>query len=297
MQSNYDRLTRAYAEWLEALNYEKTNAVYGIKRIQDFTNWLCKHEIKNIDQISKSHIENYFEELGCMISLKTGTALSIHTLRGYNKELKRFSRYLHETAQGHLEINIKIEGHKTPQIKDVIFSPEEIKKLYESCEDTPLGIRDMAMLSVYYGCGLRRTEGVMLEISDVQFSREMLYVRKGKNYKERYVPMTGRVISDLMEYSMLSRPQLSSRCNSNHFFINYRGRSLGSQSMSDSFSKLKIKAGIKKSGCLHSLRHSIATHLLERGMSLEQIARFLGHSCLESTQIYTHIVNEKQIPL
>lgn len=291
IQINYNRILKAYAEWLEALNYEKKSSVCGIKRIQDFTSWLQEREITSLQQISKIHIQSFFEELSHKKSLRTETVLSIHSLKAYSRELKRFSRYLRETGQGHLEINIKIEAPKAPQTKEVIFNLEEIKKLYETCEDTIFGIRDRAMLSVYYGCGLRRTEGAMLEISDVQFSRGMLHVRKGKNYRERYVPMTARVISDLMEYNMLSRPELLNKSSSNHFFISYSGRSLGAQSMNTSFNKLKAKARIEKAGSVHSLRHSIATHLLERGMSLEQIARFLGHRCLESTQIYTHIAN------
>ena len=291
IQTNYDRLSKAYSEWLEALNYEKENSACGVKRIKDFIHWLREKEVASIQQISKTHIQNYFEDLGRKINPRTGTGLSIHSLKACSRELKRFSRYLRETGQGHLEISIKTEAPKVPQTKDVIFSPEEMKKLYESCEDTLLGIRDRAMLSVYYGCGLRRTEGVMLEISDVQFSRGMLHVRKGKNYKERYVPMTGRVVSDLMEYSMLSRPGLVKGSSSNRFFMSNWGSPLEAQSMNNSFNNLKVKAGIEKAGSVHSLRHSIATHLLQRGMSLEQIARFLGHSCLESTQIYTHIVN------
>lgn len=290
MQTDYDRLLEAYAEWLEALNYEKKNSAYGLKRIQDFISWLREKEITNMEQISKTHIESYFEELNRRINPRTGTAISIHSLKSCSRELKRFSRYLRETGQGYLNISIKIAAPQILQIKDVIFSPEEIKKLYETCEDTLLGIRDRAMLSVYYGCGLRRTEGVMLEIPDVQFSRGMLHVRKGKNYKERYVPMTGRIVSDLTEYSLLSRPGLTNG-SGNRFFIGMQGAALGAQSVNSRFSKLKAKAGIEKAGSVHSLRHSIATHLLQRGMCLEQIARFLGHSCLESTQIYTHIAN------
>ena len=291
MQTNYARLLESYHEWLKALNYEKKNSVCGVKRIQDFTNWLGKKEITNLEQINKTHIENYFEELDRRINPRTGTAISIHSLKGYSRELRRFSRYLRETGQANLEINIKKEAPKNLSIKEMIFSQGEIKKLYETCEDTLLGIRDRAMLSVYYGCGLRRTEGVMLEITDVQFSRGMLHVRKGKNYKERYVPMIGRVVSDLVEYSMLSRPGLARESGSNRFFISMQGLALGPQSVNISFNHLKVKAGIEKSGSIHGLRHSIATHLLQKGMSLEQIARFLGHNCLESTQIYTHIAN------
>ena len=103
--------------------------------------------------------------------------------------------------------------------------------------------------------------------------------------------MTFRVSSDLMNYNRFIRPLLRNEKSGNSLFISYRGDHLGEQSMSNRFKKLKLEAGMIKAGGLHTLRHSIATHFLERGMKLENIARFLGHSNIESTQIYTHVVN------
>jgi integrase/recombinase XerD len=104
------------------------------------------------------------------------------------------------------------------------------------------------MISIFYGCGLRRNEGYHLNIPDINFDRRILRVRKGKNYKERLVPFNKTDDIKLQE----------------------------------------------KNVRLHVLRHSIATHLLQNGMELEKIARFLGHSSLESTQIYTHLVNNAE---
>lgn len=288
----YSRWIESYAEWLRALNYERLNAECGIRRVADFLNSMNANGLTEPEQINRKHIEQYFEGLGMRINPRTGAALSIHSLKAYSKELNRFARYLHETGQGHLEIctnTVFTQDVNEQGIKDVIYSSDEITRLYAACSDSAAGLRDRAMLSVYYGCGLRRTEGVMLEMSDVQFNRGMLHVRKGKNYKERYVPMTGRVSGDLTEYALTARPELAKQNGCNRFFITSGGLAMGAQSMNICFAKLKAKAHIEKPGNLHALRHSIATHLLQRGMSLEQIARFLGHSCLESTQIYTHV--------
>ena len=288
------KIVIAYLEWLKALNYEITNAKVGAGKVEDFLNYLQQREITETDQIKPIHIKNYFLELSQRISNKTGEVLSNNTIKTYKRELRRFSRYLLETSQGHLEIKSGLETANQSQTEKIIFSPKEIKKLYKSCKDDYLGIRDRAMLSVYYGCGLRRTEGVKLELKDVQFNRGILHIKNGKNYKERYVPMASGVVSDLMEYILISRPKLANDKSGNSFFVSYRGDKLGAQAMSVRFSKLKEKAAIEKAGTLHSLRHSIATHLLQSGMSLEQIAKFLGHSCLESTQIYTHLSSETQ---
>ena len=286
-----ERFITTYGEWLRALNYEEKNALVGVQKIRVFLHWLRTNKIDSIQHITNQDIQRFFGQLSGKMNIHTSTALSINSLKTYSRELRRFSRYLLESGQGHFEVSIQLKSPPILKTAEEIFTSEEIKKLYQSCKDDPLGMRDRAMLSVYYGCGLRRTEGVNLELKDVQFSRGILHVRKGKNYKERYVPMTARVAADLMEYKLLSRPALVMNKPCNSFFVNYRGQSLGVQSMSNRFQGLKAEAGIEKQGSLHSLRHSIATHLLEKGMSLEQIARFLGHSSLESTQIYTHIIN------
>ncbi len=175
------------------------------------------------------------------------------------------------------------------------FTRSEIKRLYAACASDVLGLRDQAMLSVYYGCGLRRNEGVHLEIKDVDFARSVLCVSKGKNNKARFVPMVGRVISDLKNYLAFSRAILETQVSGNELFIGCRGGALGGTMMARRMHKLKAVAGINKRGSLHALRHSIATHLLAGGMKLEQIAHFLGHSSLASTQIYTHILTDEKI--
>ena len=208
-------------------------------------------------------------------------------------ELRRFSRYLSETNQGHIEVSIELKSKGAPKPEVEIFTKEQIKKLYKACEDDLLGIRDRAMLSVFYGCGLRRNEGANLEVKDVQFNRSVLHVRKGKNYKERYVPMVGRVRNDLHDYLKYSRPMLENNKTGKWFFVSYRGGTVGGSMLGERFNRLKEIARINHEGSLHALRHSIATHLLEAGMTLENIARFLGHSSLESTQIYTHVLQTK----
>lgn len=286
------KIALAYLEWLKALNYEYDNALVGARKIQDFLVYLEQEQVDKLSRVCQLHIRGYMEALEQRVSRITGQGLSVNTLKTYRRELKRFSRYLVETGQGHLDVDVPPVSAVSPVSSREIFTPGEIKRLYQACLDDRLGIRDRAMLSVYYGCGLRRTEGVMLEVKDIRFGQGVIHVRKAKNYRERLVPMTAKVASDLMEYSLMSRPGLSNANSGNRFFLSYRGDSLGPNSMGHRFQQLKQKAGSDHPGSLHSLRHSIATHLLQNGMSLEQIARFLGHRCLESTQIYTHIIHE-----
>jgi site-specific recombinase XerD len=186
-------------------------------------------------------------------------------------------------------VSLQIKG-KLYNVKD-IFTKAEIKALYEAIGIDTLGLRDRAMLAVYYGCGLRRSEGLNLDVKDVLLDRNLLYVRKGKNYTERYVPMTAAVKEDLKEYIECARPMLV-KTSTHALFLSQNGTRVIGETMLERLHQLKEKAGIGKDAALHSLRHSIATHLLQSGMELEKIKQFLGHSSLESTQIYTHIMNE-----
>ena len=289
-----ERLVGAYREWVKAMNYAPSSVEVGPDKIREFFDWLwSEKKIETIDRITDETIRDYFFHLKNKISKRTGRGLSLNYIRTYQVELKRFSRYLSETSQGHIEVSIELKSKGKPSLEIEIFSKKQIDKLYSTCKDDLLGIRDRAMLSVFYGCGLRRNEGANLAVKDVQFNRSVLHIRKGKNYKERYVPMVGRVKCDLYDYLKFSRPMLENNKTENWLFVSYRGGSVGGQMLGERFRKLKEEAGINHKGSLHALRHSIATHLLEAGMTLENIARFLGHNSLESTQIYTHVTQHK----
>ncbi|MEO1099722.1 MAG: tyrosine-type recombinase/integrase, partial [Bacteroidota bacterium] len=157
-------------------------------------------------------------------------------------------------------------------------------------------LRDKAMLAVFYDCGLRRTEGVSLDISDIHYDNRLLEVRKGKGGKARFVPLSKTTQDHLQNYHFEGRPILLRRANEEAFFLNQ----LGSRMTGNTFNK-RLKslqqysddASLRQMNLhLHILRHSIATHLLFQGMSLEKVAQFLGHYSLESTQIYTHLMQK-----
>jgi integrase/recombinase XerD len=149
------------------------------------------------------------------------------------------------------------------------------------------------MLAIFYGCGLRRNEGVNVDVGDVNFDRSMLHVRKGKNYKERLVPISKTSLKYLQEYVYDHRPEILQGNKSEALFISMKLNRMNGQTMLLRLKYLQYQTEdpdlIEKEIGLHTLRHSIATHLLKAGMPLESISRFLGHSSLESTQIYTHL--------
>jgi len=157
-------------------------------------------------------------------------------------------------------------------------------------------MRDKAMLSIFYGCGLRRNEGYHLDITDINLDSAVIHVRKGKGYKERLVPVSKGGVQYITQYLYDARPMLIRDNKVDAFFLSHNGKRLGGQMLMLCLQNLARKTDNaelqQKEIGLHTLRHSIATHLLANGMSLEKIKDFLGHSSLESTQIYTHLINE-----
>jgi integrase/recombinase XerD len=285
----YKKLELRFKDWLKLLNFEPSTVKYAPKKAREFFHWLEQQQIKEIEAINKPVISNYFEYLKTRQNKKKNGKLSKNYLRTHLTALRKLARYLRETGQSSFEVDIKLPG--SPHNNITVFTKEETRNLYNACDTDILGMRDRAMLAVYYGCGLRRNEGANLDTNDILFDKNLVYVRKGKNYKERYVPMSAGVKEDLQNYLDFVRPVLAKTAEK-ALFLNQYGKRLGSNCMADRLQNLKEKAEIDKEGGLHTLRHSIATHLLQSGMELEKIKRFLGHSSLESTQIYTHIANE-----
>jgi integrase/recombinase XerD len=275
-------LEESFGEWLHLLNFEQSTVKYAPRKVREFLCWLEQQQTTELSAITNQVIEERRNN-------RRKGKLSRNYLRTHITALRKLARYLRETNRESFEVDVQLPG-RNRNIKN-IFTLSEIKALYNACEGDALGIRDRAMLSVYYGCGLRRNEGINLDVSDVLLNKNLLYVSKGKNYKERYVPMTEVVKEDLQNYLDFARPMFLNRQTS-ALFLSYAGNRLITQSMATRLQKLKEKAGIDKEAGLHTLRHSIATHLLQSGMKLAQIKRFLGHSSMESTQIYTHVVNE-----
>ena len=236
--------------------------------------------------------------------------MSNNSLNKHLQGLYKFAEYLRQS--GRVEIpNLNIRW-KEGDAQDIEYlTPEEIKELFtvaaqplEEGKNTrsypgffeAAAHRDVAMLTVFYSCGLRRAEAASLDVEDLNHDRRILHVRKGKNYKERFVPLSKISLKNLEYYQYDWRPILIKNQNESALFISQRGRRMNAQSMAHRLKLLQQRSNHvtlqEKNVRPHVLRHSIATHLLDNGMSLENISRFLGHSSLESTQVYTHLSAE-----
>jgi len=289
-----------FERWLVAMGYAESTIQGSVNYVRDFYLWLKVSSVTEINQIDTRVVRAYYGHLQKRKHKRGSGSLSDNYINSNINALKRFSRYLQESGKGNLEIDLQRRSITTkPRI---ILSQDEIHAMYRVCGKASevhsklLGIRDRAILGVYYGCGLRRSEGIALNIADVQLKEKMIHVRKGKNYRERYVPMTERVADDLAEYILVAREHILGFKQIRHeaLFLSMQVKRLCGNQLIERVKMLARKAGIEKEVGLHILRHSIATHLLQSGLSLEEVSQFLGHASLESTQIYTHIAHESQ---
>ncbi|MDQ3100952.1 MAG: tyrosine-type recombinase/integrase [Bacteroidota bacterium] len=152
--------------------------------------------------------------------------------------------------------------------------------------DATTSITDRVLLYIYYGCGLRRKEGIDLDLKDIDLSNGHLIVRKGKFSKRRELPLTPRILSEFKAYITKERKAVVINENETAFLVNNRGSRMDGGTANTRVRAIAKKASITGEMNLHRLRHSIATHMKERGMAMKSIQQFLGHSSLDVTQAY-----------
>lgn len=245
---------------------------------------LLTYSQENPQKITDYHIKNYYEYLKTKPSQRRKGTISESHIYSQLLAIKLYFEYLERTRTiKRNPYNLRIR--QTTKNERIVFTQEEIKILYKNCTN----LLEANILNLCYGCGLRRTEVELLTIKDINFEQKLLFVRKGKGKKRRVIPLTEAIVKDLKEYC--SYTEIIRNENEESFLININGSKMKGDNVYDLFKRLlKRTQNIQhKNYCLHSLRHSIATHLLENEMSIEMVRDFLGHSQLVSTQLYTRI--------
>lgn len=307
---SYEYLQMSFKDWLDILGYAESTVYNLPNHIRELFYYLEQNNINHIKQLDNRIIKAYYKHLKLRSNERQGGGLSNAYLNKHLQALYKFTDYLRQSGRVILPyLNIDWESSISNQIE--ILTIDEIKELYKLTESyhhniskynpkylfEAIASRDRAILTVFYGCGLRRNEGYHMNIGDIYWERSILHVRKGKGYKERFVPLNKTNLKYLEEYVYDYRPLLNKDPREDAFFISSRSKRMDAQSIALRLKLLQHRSNDiylqQKNIRLHVLRHSIATHLLQNGMDLEKISRFLGHSSLESTQIYTHLLEQQ----
>ncbi len=274
-------------EYLAVLKLEKNLAQNTIESYRsDLTNLFQFLENYNIDdpqQIKYEHISEFFKFL-------REAGLSSTSASRYHSSLKGFFLYLFQSNYITENPVEKIPAPKLSKKLPSVLTVNEIDAILSQPDTTSkFGLRDKALLELFYACGLRVSELINLKISGLYFKEEVIRVF-GKGSKERLVPIGSSAVNWITEYLKTSRPLLEKKGKSeNYLFLNTRGTKLSRMGVWKIVDRYVKEAKIEKEVHPHTFRHSFATHLLEGGADLRAVQEMLGHSDISTTQIYTHI--------
>lgn len=296
--TQFQHLAENFKQWLETLGYKPQSAKLAGNITKEFFCFLESNRVNHLKEYKDSHISQYLEYLQHRPNCNKTGGLSIGYINKHITSLRLLGKYLQTT--GKASFTIKHELLKVTETA-TFLSRDEIKALYKAAKDDTniYNERDTAMLNIFYGCGLRASEGAALNINDILFEKGLVYVRKGKNYRERYVPLNKQLKKDLKNYITGQRNELLNGAKTEALLLGRRGTRWSVHGMYGRLQLLKNQTTNEelkqKTFGMHILRHSIATHLLQSGMKLEYISRFLGHKSLETTQKYTHLAKQDEL--
>ena len=277
-------LKEDFTNWLTRLGYHPSTIKAAGRKLHYFFTQLKTNEVETLEAIEPKHITDYQNHLDQQ-PLK-GT-----TIRSYLGVLRLFDEFLEKYEYSPI-ITTTLKNFPDLVVPRTILTQQEVQQLYEATDQSAFGYLDRAMLALYYGCGLRAGEGISIKIEDINYQSGLLQVRKSKTYKQRYVPMNEKVMADLKDWIEYGRKIiLHTECD--YILVHKKGNYKTGSSLNQKLKKLLEKSGIDKPVTLHGLRHSIGTHLMEKGLEMEYIRQFLGHSSLETTQRYTHFMYEQ----
>ena len=278
MQAELNR----FKNHLKIIGYGQSTQSMISSYTREFANY---YSSKKAQEITREDIINYYEYLSIRPNKRRTGGLSGASLKHHIYAIRTFLNYLEQIGKLSENpisgLNFPKHANKTREILTI----QEIQELYNKTENS----LEKAVLGIFYGCGLRRTEGQALNIKDINFRENLLYVREGKGKKRRVIPLNKKVKQDIENYIYFER---FSKTENKALIVNKTGQRMRGGTYNTIIKNLVEKAGIKKEITLHNLRHTIATQLLNNGMSIEYVRDFLGHKHLEATQIYTHVINE-----
>lgn len=250
--------------------------MYEMKELNDYCkNLELRPESLNVDQVIE------------FLVYRKNTVLKARTLAKCHTAIKAYYNFL--VIEGYRKDNPldKIDSPRFKKHFPHVLTIDEIERLLGAINlNCDIGIRDRALYELIYSCGLRVSEAVNIDQSNI-FLKEGVVLVKGKGDKERLVPLGEVAVYYLKEYLDKSRPKLLGRSRCDSLFLNNRGERLTRKGMWKNFKHICEKSGVQ--GKIHTLRHSFATHLLIGGADLRSVQELLGHSDIGTTQIYTHL--------
>ena len=254
----------------------------------DFSNYLNDHHISDLRSLNEKDITDY------LAYLKDDKKLKARSIERHLTTLRMLYKYLIKNEIIENDITSNIDNLKLGRHFPDVLTVDEVNSLFDIKLETIYNIRTKAMLEIMYSSGLRVSELVNLELSDIDLFNDTILIN-GKGSKERIVPIgeySKKYLNDYLEVrnSLIKRKH----GNPNKLFLNNHGMPITRNGFNYLLNEILKEKGIDKKVTPHTLRHSFATHMLDNGADLRSIQELLGHSDIVTTRIYTH-VSKKQI--
>ncbi len=258
--------------------------------LSQFGQYLTNHDL-DVLKVTHSQLASFVSTLSDGDRDRPGVsgatvARKVACLRSFYRHLRREELLAHDPTA---DLRSPKKSRKLPQ---VLNRPEVTALLMQPSGTEPQALRDRALLELMYACGLRASEAIGLEVSDVDLEIGVLKTR-GKGNKERIVPVGRQAVSAVAVYLQRGRPQLVGLKVQSHLFVNLRGSGLTRQGLYKIIQGHARSAGLEDKMSPHTLRHTFATHLLAGGCDLRAVQEMLGHADIATTQIYTHLSAER----
>lgn len=267
---------------LQNLGYCKSAVICFPK----YPQMLLEHAKESVLKIRARHIKNYYEYLKTKPKKSGKGTISESHVYGQLLAIKLYFSFLERNKiikKNPYNLIVK----RTTKTERKVFTREQIQSLYQACKSP----REKVVLNLCYGCGLRRSEAAALNSKDIDFDKKILYVRNGKGKKRRAIPLTTTIANEFKNY--YNATYGIRKHDEEGFLLGAYGTRIHPDKIYYTFKILlqRVSQIPYKDYCLHSLRHSIATHLLENDMPLEMVRDFLGHQQINTTQIYTRVTS------
>lgn len=263
---------------------KKTIEAY-MSDLTHYIDYLNQKNINNVEETTILTVDNYLNSL-----TKEYSSNSINRVLASVRSFHKFISLNHESIK---DPTLYIHTHKHNEHLPIYASIQDLKVLFDSFSNSDIDIYHKTILLTLYSCGLRVSELCSLKRNDVHLSEKILKVT-GKGDKERIIPIVDACVQQMELYLNLVRKNWQKKTLSN-FFINQYGRVLTRQYVHNLIKKKCEECNLNPNLSAHSFRHSFASHLLDGNADLRIVQELLGHSDIQTTQIYTHIQNKRLV--
>ena len=288
MDESTDRQIEGFLDtlWVERGLSDHTLSAYR-SDLRLLAHWLQEHQLPPLEKAEEFQLQRYLAYLNQQKKCQARTIARVLS------SLRRFYRYLLHQGIREDDPSARISSPKLGRPLPKSLSEQEVEALLEApAVETPLGLRDRAMIELMYGGGLRVSELVGLRLDGLNLRQGIVRIM-GKGSKERLVPLGEVALEWVDQYMENSRPELMRGRISDTLFVTARGGGMTRQAFWIRLKKYGQQMGAVTPFSPHTLRHAFATHLLNHGADLRSVQMLLGHSDLSTAQIYTYVAQER----